>query len=341
MPIKRAGVWGLVITAAISLACEDRKSPWAPDVSTGVTRVELEGPADVAPGQTASLRAMAIFGTGGRVDVTDTAVWGTSSASVLAVTAPGVVAGLERGEATISARYSGIRAVRRILVLEPGTYRLTGRVLWGAEPVAGARVVVSRGIGSGLATTSSSLGAFALYGVAGDIDLTISQDGFHAMTRTLAVASHVTADVSLEPSEAPFEMAGDWILTVQAASSCPDWPAEANVRTYRASVTQSGSSISIELRADRWIWDTPVVRIQGRVLSRTVTIEFPGDAVDGAWVQEQLPSGNVVQIAGLAQGTASSDGVVGRLSGAITLSTPAFARAGCTSAEHAFRLARP
>ena len=341
MTIRRVSVWGLVITVAISLACVDRNVPWTPDVPTAVTRLELEGPADVAPGQTALLRAMATFGTGGRVDVTDTAVWGTSSESVLAVTAPGNVAGRERGEATISATYSGIRALRSILVLEPGTYRITGRVLGGTVPVPGARVVVSRGIGSGLATTSGSLGAFALYGVAGDIDLTISQEGFHAVTRRLVVASHVTADVSLEPSEAPFEMTGDWILSVQAASSCRDWPAEANVRTYRASVTQSGPDLSVELRADRWIWGSPVVRIEGRIFSRTVTIEFPGDAVDGAWVQEQLPSGNVVQIAGLAQGTASSDGVAGRLSGEITLSTPAFARAGCTSADHAFRLARP
>jgi hypothetical protein len=341
MVMKRAGVWGLVITAAISLACDDRKSPWAPDVPAGVTRVELEGPADVAPGQTASLRAMAIFATGGRVDVTDTAVWGTSSASVLTVTAPGIVAGRERGEATISATYSGIRAVRPILVLEPGTYRITGRVLWGTVPVAGARVVVSRGIGSGLATTSGSVGAFALYGVAGDIHLTISQDGYSETTRTLTVASHATADVSLEPSEAPFDLSGDWILTVQAASSCRDWPPEANERTYRAAVTQSGPSISVELRADRWIWGTSVVRIEGRVFSRTVTIEFPDDPIGGAWVQEQLPSGSVVEIGGLAQGTASGDGVAGRLSGEIRWSTPALARAGCTSADHAFRLARP
>ena len=343
MMIRSAGMWGLLITAAFSVACEDRKSPWAPETPTRVARVELEGPVDVAPGQTASLRAMAVFQSGARLDVTDRALWTTSSATVLAVTAPGMVAGRERGEATITATYAEIRAVRPILVLEPGTYRIAGRVLWGTEPVLGARVVVSRGIGSGLATTSGNFGAFALYGVAGDIDLTISQDGYRELTRTLAVASNATADMSLEPSEPPFQMTGDWILTVQAASSCHDLPPEANTRTYRASVAQSEANIVIELRAERWIWQTDIVRLEGRVSSRNVAIEFPDDPLDGPWVQEQLPSGSVVGIAGRALGTRAGDEIAGQLSGEVTfyVLAPQYRWEGCASTDHTFRLSRP
>jgi hypothetical protein len=203
-------------------ACDGRHSqPLQPSLPVAVvSRIEIDGPADMAPAQSATFRATTVSSTGTREDITEKSGWQTSDTNILTVAGPGVVTAHDRGETDIVVTYAQTSATMRVLVLESGTYRVTGHVLEDGLPVAGARVVVTRGIGSGLTTTSNAAGVFALYGVAGDVDLTASREGYQDTTRSVTVTSQMTPDVPIKAIEEPLRLAGEWTLDVRSSPSC-------------------------------------------------------------------------------------------------------------------------
>jgi hypothetical protein len=340
----KAGAAALSYLAAGMLialgACDGRHSqPLQPSLAVSVvSRIEIDGPAEMAPAQSAKFRVTTVSSTGTQEDITEKSAWQTSNTNILTVTGPGVVTAHDRGETDIVVTYARAFATMRVLVLESGTYRVTGHVLEGGLPVGGVRVVVTRGIGSGLTTTANAAGVFALYGVAGDVDLTASREGYQDTTRSVTVTSHTTADVPIKAIEEPLRLAGEWTLDLRSSPSCTELPAEAEHRVYPVSIVQTGASVKITLRATFYFGSK--VTIDGRVLNGKATIEFPSDAVDGAWVQETLPSGGAMGISGTAQGQEVGDAIAGQLIGAFDYYGPPGPRVNCTRTDHAFCLSR-
>jgi hypothetical protein len=183
-----------VLIGLIILGCDNsRPTPPTPPVgpsppSRAATGVRIEGPASIAPGASAQYRLIASFDDGSTGDVTSQATWTTSNASVLTVSPGGMVRGTSRGESALSARYSNRTTHVYVLVLEDGTYRVTGRVTESGGGLSGARVEVVAGTGAGLTATTGSGGSYALYGLAGTVQIEVVLDGFEKETRTIVVA---------------------------------------------------------------------------------------------------------------------------------------------------------
>ena len=332
---------GLACGGLIVLMACDRPGPTGPPLPGVSTTLRVEGPASVPPGQNASFRA--ITGSSGAFeDVTGRAQWETGNIGVATVTSAGVVTGHERGETDLIATYSGARVTWHILVLENGTYKISGRVLDGTVPVTNATVTVSGGTGTGLFTSTRSGGVFALYGVAGEIELTASHDKYRPATLTQMVTAHaVASDISLSALQDPYQMAGPWTLAINRSSACTELPVEWP-RNYVASVLQNGAEIKVSLRTDVCPGGCTAV-LTGRVSNRSVFIQFPhGDIVDGPWIQELLPSGAFVTIAGEANGDEANDVIEGRLSGDIVYYAPGLRTnpIRCSREDHTFRLSR-
>ena len=104
-------------------------------------------------------------------------------------------------------------ASRAQLVLPAGTWRLTGLVKNDGVPVDGAQVEIT---GETAAATVTNGGAFAAYGIAGDVEIRITGDGLLSQVRRTTVTRH--------QSEADFHMLslldGTFTLKVHAAADC-------------------------------------------------------------------------------------------------------------------------
>jgi hypothetical protein len=96
---------------------------------------------------------------------------------------------------------TAVTASAIVMVLPTGTFLLTGIVSDGDVPVGGATVTVTAGQGAGLsASTSVYDGSYLLYGVAGDVRVQVSKDGYATAIRTLTINSNGTADFTLAQS---------------------------------------------------------------------------------------------------------------------------------------------
>jgi hypothetical protein len=156
---KSALVTGLTLTLALAwmlAGCD--KSPTGPfrppqSVPSGpaaLTTFLITGPAAVAPEGTEQFRAMARYSDGTTRDVTTEASWQSSEATVLSISPAGLATGKMRGEATLTALFESRAAVKGgVMVLPPGTYRVSGVIRDSGHPVSGVRVEVVAGSGTG------------------------------------------------------------------------------------------------------------------------------------------------------------------------------------------------
>jgi hypothetical protein len=229
-----------------------------------------------------------------------------------------------------------------VYVLEDGTFKLTGRVLDGTVGLPDARLQVTEGMGTGLEATTDSLGRYAIYGVAGGIVLETGLAEYDTERRAVTVANHTALDVPLEPAGGRRQLAGRWTLSISASPACTDVPPDARLRTYEVDAVQQASEVQLALRSETMVWGAGVsVRIEGRLLGRTLTLTFPDEPINGPSLQEYLSPLRVFSLAGLATGSVDDAGVTGTLSGFVgleDLSTRTFQ--ACERADHSFRLAR-
>ena len=87
------------------------------------------------------------------------------------------------------------KASMPVLVLERGTFKLSGRIVeTGDRPLEGVSIDVVSGTGAGLRATANSLGEYALYGVAGPTQLRVSGNGFTPQVRDLVVTADTIAE---------------------------------------------------------------------------------------------------------------------------------------------------
>ena len=273
-----------LIGVAVLAACGDGPSapsnppPPPPPPGNVVTSVRIEGPAAIAPESSAQFRLIATFTNGSTSDVAAQATWTSDNASVLSIASPGGLAtGKSRGEVHLGARYQNRTSNIVVLVLEDGTFRLRGVVIESGAGLSGARVDVLAGTGTGLSTTTDASGSYALYGVAGEVQLEAALDGYEKKRQSIVVTSHnANANIELRPTIEPSDLRGDWRMTFTASTACGSViPPDTANRSYDVTITQSGTFVQVQIKnpvvAASWL------RLTGRVVDRSVTMFLPTD----------------------------------------------------------------
>lgn len=231
-------------------------SPTGPSSPTlSVMRVMISAPDSVAPGETVQLIATAMLSDGTTRVVTDEATWESSNSGLISISRTGLVtAGQSRGEAEITAKYTGRLPAastggsdsRKLFVLPAGTYVLTGSVKDGDVPLSGAEIELTAGLRAAMAVTSDP--SFRFYGVAGDTEIRASKAGYETQVRRILVTANQTTDFDLIPSDPRPVVGGTYTLRVVAAAECRDrLPGTALARAYAAVVSQTGAQLQVML----------------------------------------------------------------------------------------------
>ena len=338
------------------IACDNspnRPSPPQVQPQTPIptaVRLAIDGAQTVAPGATAQFTATAAMSDGSTRDVTAAAAWQASSsfASVVA----GLVTGRNRGEATISARYSGLSSTRSVMVLPDGTFRLTGTVVETIPPigpVSGVRVEVVDGPERGQAATSAFDGSFKIYGLSGDVELRFSKAGYATRTERLGVNEHRIAQFGIAIVTPLPDLSGRYTMTVRAAEECADrLPEIARERSYPADIVQGGPRAQVTLGGA-----TFSIGYYGRANRFTGIVEPASarwDLYESTYyytpsVQEELGSSRFLAIFGTIVTTADASRLTGTLDGTVDyFETGQFGRrtveARCRSTRHAVSFIR-
>jgi hypothetical protein len=356
-PALATGLTTALVLAWVLVACD--RGPTRPSVPNPpadsppgapvtLANLEITGPATVAPEGTEQFSAMARYSDATTRDVTNQASWLSSDVSVLSISPTGLATGLGRGEASITARFEGRSSVKGgVMVIPQGTYRVSGAVRDAGLPVFGARVEVAGGPAQGLGVTAN--GDYRLYGVAGDVELRATREGYRANTKRLRITSHQVVDFDLELSAPRKVIAGRYTLTIAAADECrAALPEEARGRTYTAVLTQTGPSLRGTLEGAEFFVESSgtLNRFSGTVQPNQVTFRLspPFDYIfylpD---VLERLPTpaSTYLAIVGDVVTTESSGRRSGALSGVIETMDANFRRlVSCRSRNHQFVLSR-
>jgi hypothetical protein len=325
MIVARAVAFVLAVTAI----CGCDRSPAGPSPAGGpspsapiVTGLRIDGPTSVAPGESPRYAAIAEYSDGSSKDVTATASWFPAARTGFPIcfTDPGVAAPAERGEVTIVANASGRMARLNVLVLEPGTFKLSGPVSEaGVGALYGATVEVLSGIGQGLHATSNSNG-YALYGVSGPLRLRASADGFTPQIHEVVVTKNDAADsFALTPVDAPADVSGVWTMTVSPAPSCPaGLPDIARGRIYEVKLIQQGTHLQVRTSSPTLEVFNPNENY-GSIFGSRVRLQFVGDTDYGEWstpdLYDHLSATETFGFDGVADGTVTGSEIRAAMNG--------------------------
>jgi len=303
------------------------------------------------------LTANAIKSDGSVENVSNTAVWVLSDASVLTVSSTGLATGIGRGEASVSARFGGRSANARILVLPKGTFRLSGIIRESGFGIGNVTLTVISGTGQGLTTLSSVNGSYAFYGVSGPVRILAKKDGYLDGTQQLDVPANRTYDFEMAPERARTDYRGTYTLTI-SAPSCRNptgtFPDAARRRVYTANVAQEGARLTVTLT------DADFIVTNGRgnsfvgFVDITEVIRFSiSEAFDfyyyfyyrGDFDIAERFNDTALLVAGTASGRGAPALISGTLNGSVLIargSTPRFApfSSTCHSETHGFEMAR-
>ena len=346
--------WARGALLAIALAgissCD--RSPAAPSPAAEqrvtLSRVRIDGPTLVAPGDSPRYMAIAEYSDGSSKDVTATASW-FPNAELFPIyfTSPGMAAPARRGEATVSANAGGIGRLT-VRVLEPGTFKLSGPLSeTGVGALHGATVEVLSGVGAGLSATSDSKG-YALYGVAGPVRLRASAEGFTPQVLDVVVTGDTTQALELTPSDAISDVSGFWTLNVSPSLGCrPGLPDVARRRTYQVELIQNATRLQVKVSSPTLSRTTE--HHFGTVLGSRVQIMIAGDTDTGEWtypdVFDHLSPTEAFGFSGSVQGTVEGPEIRATMDGDLVhfeiANTVAHAAAWwCRSKDHIVTLRR-
>lgn len=341
----------LVVALASISSCD--KSPAAPSTAPAagrpvtLSRVRIDGPTRVAPGDSPRYTAIAEYSDGSSKDVTDTAQWSPSHESFpMHFIGPGITAPAQRGEVTVAVNAGAIGRLT-VMVLEPGTFKLSGPVSeTGVGALSGVTVEVLSGIGQGLRAISNATG-YALYGVAGSVRLRASVEGFTAQVADVVVTGNdATQAFALTPEEAVTDVSGIWTMTVSPATGCrPGLPDIARGRTYQVELIQTATRLKVKFSSPTLRQYNPDEH-SGTVLGSRVRLLIVGDTDYGEWstpdLYDQLSPTETFGFDGTVQGTVNGREIRGSMDGDLV-----YFRAGeygpawwCRSKDHIVTLRR-
>lgn len=197
----------LAALAAAAVGCGP-SNPTPVPTST-VSTLSVAGPATIAPGATVQFTASARMSDGSTQDYTTKVNWRSNNVSMVTIASTtGQATGQATGETQLQAILPAMRATANVMVVPAGTYRLTGTVTESGLPVVKATVAVTSGIGTGLSASTDFGGVYRIYGVAGQIELTVTKDGYVPIVQPLFVDTMSVADIAVVQTNAR-TLAGD------------------------------------------------------------------------------------------------------------------------------------
>ena len=355
--IARIGSITVAASVAVLLsACDDdrptRISPPAPSpVSTVALSLLISGPDSVPPGTSARFTALARYGDGSTRDVTSAATWRTSNTAVLAVSSDGSATGGDRGEASITAAFEILTVVKTaIMVLPAGTFRLMGTVRDSGYGIGGAKVTANGADGTTLtATTDAAAGAYRVYSVGGNVQVTATKEGYAPASRPVQVQSNQVLDLDLVPAGPRDRVEGIYRLTVTAAETCTALPLELRSRTYTAILTQDAALVFVRLEDAQFAPDGggQLNRFSGTVQPNELRLRlappFGGDYIFySPEIMEVVSASPPIRLAliGDVSARATADGYSGSLNGVFQLWSGFQRTTECRSGGHRFELTR-
>ena len=318
----------LIAASAVVLGLVScHKSPTSPSPSGPVTTIiglTLVVPSEIPPGATVQLIANATKSDGSVENVTGQAEWTVRSdaaSAVLSVTATGLATGRERGEEVVTARFDGRTDQATIVVLPKGTFRLAGTVSENGIGLEKATVIVISGVGEGLIAPTDARGYYTLYGVAGQVEVRATRDGYLDRTQQVNVTSHGSQSFEMVASRPRIDLSGTYTLTVSAEGTSgpclPGFPEPLKRRIYTASVEQTGPDLSVSLSGVDF-----VIARDGSGNSFRGVVAATGEArfairpatvwdYDGPDVMEQLSDGTALCVAGSIIARSTPTGIFG------------------------------
>jgi hypothetical protein len=257
------------------------------------------------------------------------------------------------GSAEIVARLDNRRATADVVVLAPGTYTLRGVVREEGSPT---RVIPDAHVEARLSDRSvleADGGTYLFYGVAGEVRLRVSGEGYQTVTRTFVVSDHMGYDVWLPLLKPRLQISGTYTMTIRVEDHCGVGLGEgllpesaARVRAYRADIQQTGPHLEVRLDAPALREQYRKVPFGGTVAPEAVTFNFGW--IEFPYLVEDLPEFGVLVIDGDAAATGDSNRLSGTFSGTFRvfdevrntgdLFKPAVA--WCYSTSHRFELSR-
>jgi len=289
-----------------------------------VVSVSISGPSSVAPGVTAAFSAVARMGDGSTEDYTAKGTWRTNNIQVLSISSGGRATAVSPGEAQVTVMAQSKSATQNVIVIPPGTFRVTGTVTESKLPVANATVAVTSGIGTGLSTVTDVNGQYRIYGVVGEIELTASKNGYTPAVQRVLVTTSSVVDMSVAQAGAVRDLTGTYTLRIAADTGCSShppmaFPDELKERRYTATITETGPSVRVQLSGATFavkngVGDSFSVRIEPAQMTFVLGDGYYTPYPD---IFESLADGRGVLIEG--SGTLSSSGsdLVGTLNGSI------------------------
>jgi hypothetical protein len=351
----------------VAASCDKSPTvPTQPDLPAGtsnpspvtVVRLEVTAPNSIAPDQSVKLIANAVRSDGSVENVTDQAQWSSADSGLVRVSPGGIATAVRVGEARVNASYQArngtVYGTVPVVVLMPGTFKLSGRITEGGTPVSQVTVTVISGVGAGLTTVSQPDGTFSLYGVGGRVRLRASREGYLTKTEELEITSIVTHNFEVVPDRQRTDLSGNYVFTVKMGT-CDDrsapLPSEHQIHQYRATVVQQGPRLSVTLsgavfivsngRGDRFAGTLdPIDNV-------TFDLGNPDDIYlsEYADLVERVDGTTAFLVYGTVNAKASPTGIVGTLAGSFITadaSHPSYwSRSGwCYSAGHVFEMRR-
>jgi hypothetical protein len=310
------------------------------------------------PDASAQIKATAIRSDGSREDITAATRWATTDSRVLHVEAGGLVTARGRGEADIIAHYEvSSTASARVLVLPAGTFRLDGVISDSGQGLEGAHVEVIKGTGAGLRATSNWSGAYALYGVAGNVKVHVRKGGYLNQRHDLPVIEHRSLNVEMALEQARRDLSGAYSLVIEPGAcgfggSLPDTISR---RTYQATVEQDGPRLHVELSGAEFIVTNGKGDNFTGLLEGNRKVKF---LIAGSWayyyyndpayrfdISERVSPSSAFLVGGSVTAVADEAGIVGSLDGWLVLVddvAPPFVgtSAYCWSSAHRFTMRR-
>jgi hypothetical protein len=239
-------------------------------------------------------------------------------------------------------------ATQSILVVPAGTFRLSGEVWWLGSPIGDALVQVTAGTGAGLSTVASP--GYVLYGVAGDIQLSVSRADYATVRQAVTVSSNTVLDFNLETFNPAPDFSGAYTLRITADPGCPTagagaLPAIGRERQYAANINQDGAYVKALLSGASFL-QTSRNLITGRLApgGATFYVNFSGYYYSGGRdLAEVLPDGTVYLPSGDINVTRPANDLVGTLAGTIRIKNSLDAAddiGQCTSTHHSVRFTK-
>ena len=336
-------VIGFVVASALVASCD--KTPTSPSVippgslSTAaiVTRIDIDVPESLPPGQSAQLTAAASFSDGSTRNITDEAVWMVGDPSVLSISKSGFAMAHKTGDVFVRAVLGTIESGQKeVLVLPVGTYKVGGYVEDGEVPVPEARVEVTGGSAAGLFAVTRpfpSGGSYTLLGVSGNTQFRITKDGYQPLVQTVHVTGHQQINFDLTPLISRANLSATYTLTISAAARCRSMlPEEIRIQTYTAVLAQDLARLTTRLAGASFVGDETRTynsfegaveparawfQLRGADFYEEDPIGDSGPGTDFSDVFVQLSPSTFLVVGGLATVAVSAAGLSGNLNGVI------------------------